>query len=64
MFSLHNAAQGSNLLTKTFVGANHNKLIKDLELCYENVKIFKPKSSRSASAEIFICAKYLKKGQN
>jgi len=63
-FSLHNAAQGSHLLTKTFVGANHSKLIKDLELCYENVKIFKPKSSRTESAETFICAKYLKKGQN
>jgi len=63
-FSLHNAAKGSHLLTKTFVGANHNKLINDLELCYKNVKIFKPKSSRPESAEIFICAKHLKQVHN
>ena len=43
-FSLLNASPGSSLLSKTFNGANHAKLIKDFEVCYEKVKIFKPPS--------------------
>ena len=59
-FCLHNAAPGSSLLTKTFNGVKHNKLLQDLELCYNNVKTYKPKSSRVESAEIFVYAQDLK----
>ena len=59
-FSLHNAAPGSCLLTKTFNGRNHDKLMKDLELCYENVKLYKPSSSRNESSELFLLAQNLK----
>ena len=63
-FSLLNASPGSSLLTKTFNGANHAKLIKDFEVCYENVKIFKPPSSRTESSELFIFAQNLRKKRN
>ena len=59
-FSLHNAAPGSSLLTKTFNGRNHVKLMKDLELCYEIVKLYKPSSSRNESSELFLLAQNLK----
>ena len=60
-FSLLNASPGSSLLTKTFNGANHAKLIKDFEACYDRVKIYKPPSSRSESSELFIFARNLRK---
>ena len=60
-FSLLNASPGSSLLTKTFNGANHAKLIKDFEVCYEKVKIVKPPSSRIESSELFIFAENLRK---
>ena len=60
-FSLINAAPGSSLLTKTFNGANHGKLVKDFETCYEKVKIYKPPSSRSESSELFIFGRNLRK---
>ena len=63
-FSLLNASPGSYLLSKTFNGTNHAKLIKDFEVCYEKVKIFKPPSSRSESSELFICAQNLRKIKN
>ena len=63
-FSLLNASPGSSLLSKTFNGANHAKLIKDFDACYEKVKIFKPPSSRNESAELFIFAQNLRKIKN
>ena len=63
-FSLLNASPGSSLLSKTFNGANHAKLIKDFEVCYEKVKIFKPPSSRTESSELFIVAQNLRKNKN
>ena len=63
-FSLLNASPGSSLLTKTFNGANQAKLIKDFEVCYEKVKIFKPPSSRLESSELFIFAENLRKIKN
>ena len=60
-FSLLNAGPGSSLLTKTFNGANHAKLLKDFEACYERVKIYKPASSRSESSELFILGRNLRK---
>lgn len=59
-FSLHNASPGSSLLTKTFNGSNLNKLIKDMEVCYDKVKIYKPGSSRQESSELFLLAQNMK----
>ena len=59
-FSLHNAAPGSSLLTKTFNGSNHSKIIRDLERVYSSVRTVKPPSSRAESAEVFILAQNLK----
>ena len=58
--SLHNASPGSSLLTKTFNGSNLNKLIKDMEVCYDKVKIYKPGSSRQESSELFLLAQNMK----
>ena len=60
-FSLLHAGPNSSLLNKTFNGANHAKLMKDFETCYEKVRIFKPPSSRRESSELFIFANNLRK---
>ena len=60
LYSLHNAAPGSSLLTKSFNGSNNDKIVRDLELCYNKVRILKPQSSRSESSELFILAQNMK----
>jgi len=59
-FAIMNAATDSTLLVKMFNGSNQAKLLKDFELCYKKVKIFKPSSSRNESSELFILAQHLK----
>jgi len=59
-FAIINAAQDSSILVKIFNGANKDKLLKDFGLCYGEVKILKPPSSRNESSELFIVAKHLK----
>ena len=59
-FAVMNAQQDSSILVKIFNGANKDKLLKDFELCYKKVKIYKPPSSRNESSELFIVAQNLK----
>jgi len=59
-YAILNAAKDSSILVKMFNGANQDKLLKDFELCYRKVKIYKPPSSRNESSELFIVAKHLK----
>ena len=39
---------------KVFQGAGFEELVKTMRPCFEQVKIFKPKSSRSESAEVYL----------
>ena len=59
-FAIMNAKQDSSILIKIFNRANKDKLLKDFELCYKIVKIYKPPSSRNESSELFIVAQNLK----
>ena len=59
-FAIINAAKDSSLLVKMFNGSNQDKLLKDFELCYNKVKIYKPPSSRNESSEVFIVAQNMK----
>tara|TARA_Y100001970_G_C14214735_1_gene848978 strand:+ start:1764 stop:2345 length:582 start_codon:yes stop_codon:yes gene_type:complete len=43
-----------SILLKVFQGASLEKFQKDLRRLFSNVKLFKPKSSRSESVEIFL----------
>jgi 23S rRNA (uridine2552-2'-O)-methyltransferase len=59
-FAILNAESKSSILVKMFNGSNQDKLLKDFELCYNKVKIYKPPSSRNESSELFIVGQNLK----
>ncbi len=47
-------------VSKIFMGGPFNEIIKDAKLIFREVKVFKPKSSRSDSKESFIICKNLR----
>jgi len=59
-FARVNASKDSCVFVKMFNGPNKVRLLHDLELCYQRVKIFKPPSSRKESSEFFIYAQSMK----
>lgn len=56
-FAITMSKLDSTLLVKSWQGTGVKKLEEDLSLFYENVKVVKPVSSRSDSAEIFLLAR-------
>lgn len=59
-FALQMSAINASLLVKLWQGTGASNLQKDLEKFYKNVKVVKPASSRSDSAEIFLLAREFK----
>ncbi len=60
-FSLDYLKFNSNLVIKIFQGSNEKIFIDKLNMKFEQVKYFKPKSSRKESSEIYlICLKFKK----
>lgn len=47
-------APGGNLYCKVFEGEDFRELVEDARLQFGRVKVFKPKSSRSESREVFL----------
>lgn len=63
-FVLKNLICGGNFATKVFQGAGIDDKIKDLKAIFERVKLFKPKSSRKESKEIYIvCLNFLQNNE-
>jgi 23S rRNA (uridine2552-2'-O)-methyltransferase len=52
--------KGGSFVTKVFMGDSFNLMQSNLKSRFSSVKVFKPKSSRSESSEIYIVAKSLK----
>jgi len=47
---------GGNFLAKAFHGSEFNHLMKELRLCFKQVKVIKPDASRKASGEVYLLA--------
>ena len=48
------------LVSKIFMGSTFNEIVAEAKLIFEEVKVFKPKSSRKDSKENFIICKNLR----
>lgn len=59
-----NLKKNGHAFVKTFQGAKTSDIIKLLKQNFKQVNIFKPKSSRSESFEIFLLASYFKQSTN
>lgn len=59
-FAVLMSAKNATLLVKLWQGAGANNLELDLSKFYKNVRVVKPQSSRSDSAEIFLLARDFK----
>lgn len=59
-FAILMSAKNATLLLKLWQGAGVKNLELDLSKFYKNVKVVKPQSSRSDSAEIFLLARDFK----
>jgi 23S rRNA (uridine2552-2'-O)-methyltransferase len=53
-FAVNNLSVGGVFLTKIFQGSGVDELVKLMRTRFEKVKIFKPKSSRPKSAEVYL----------
>lgn len=54
LFIMKNLQAGGNFVTKIFQGEGTEDIIHNLKSMFDNVKLFKPKSSRKESKEIYI----------
>ena len=52
--------QRGNFLIKLFQGKGTEEFLSDIKLCFESLKIIKPKASRSDSKEIYMLARNFK----
>jgi len=59
-FARENLAKNGNFVAKVFQGAGYDKYLKDVKTSFNKVKIFKPKSSRPRSREVYIVAQGFK----
>ncbi|MBN2544845.1 MAG: RlmE family RNA methyltransferase [Spirochaetes bacterium] len=55
-FAYDHLKKGGYFIAKIFQGGNENEIMQEIKNAFENVKWFKPKSSRKISNEIFIIA--------
>lgn len=55
-FLVENLASHGNFVAKIFQGSDERRYINDLKCMFKKVNFFKPKSSRSESAEIYVVA--------
>ena len=53
-FAQRHLKPGGTLVLKAFQGEPLNRLKSEIRACFESFKLFKPKSSRSESVEIFV----------
>jgi len=53
-FAQRHLKPGGTLVLKAFQGEPLNRLKSEIRPCFESFKLFKPKSSRSESVEIFV----------
>ena len=53
-FAQRHLKLGGTLVLKAFQGEPLNRLKSEIRACFESFKLFKPKSSRSESVEIFV----------
>ena len=53
-FAQSHLKPGGTLVLKAFQGEPLNRLKSETRACFESLKLFKPKSSRSESVEIFV----------
>ncbi|KAJ9586963.1 hypothetical protein L9F63_019454, partial [Diploptera punctata] len=60
MFALQVSNIGASILVKIWDGRDRQRFESDVLKFYENIKAFKPQSSRSDSAEIFLLARKFK----
>ena len=61
IFSEKILKQNGKFVSKVFMGSIFNEIISEAKSIFNEVKIFKPKSSKKDSKEIFIICKNLKK---
>jgi 23S rRNA (uridine2552-2'-O)-methyltransferase len=61
IFSEKILKQNGKLVSKVFMGSIFNEIISEAKSIFNEVKVFKPKSSKKDSKEIFIICKNLKK---
>ena len=61
IFSEKILKQNGKLVSKVFMGSIFNEIISEAKSIFNEVKVFKPKSSKKDSREIFIICKNLKK---
>jgi 23S rRNA (uridine2552-2'-O)-methyltransferase len=60
-FAVHHLSQNGNLVIKAFHGGEFSDIIHHCKTLFEKVTLFKPKASRSDSAEIYmICLNFNK----
>ena len=56
----HVLRQGGNLLLKVFDGKEFPGFVKDLQQCFESVRVVKPEASRDRSREVYVvCLKLI-----
>ena len=61
IFSEKILKENGKLVSKVFMGSIFNEIISEAKSIFNEVKVFKPKSSKKDSREIFIICKNLKK---
>ena len=61
IFSKKILKQNGKFVSKVFMGSIFNEIISEAKSIFNEVKVFKPKSSKKDSKEIFIICKNLKK---
>jgi 23S rRNA (uridine2552-2'-O)-methyltransferase len=61
IFSEKILKQNGKFVSKVFMGSIFNEIISEAKSIFNEVKVFKPKSSKKDSKEIFIICKNLKK---
>ena len=59
-FALEVLQQNGKFVSKIFMGSTFNEIVVEAKLIFEEVKVFKPKSSRKYSKESFIICKNLR----
>ena len=60
LFSKEMLNNNGKFVSKIFMGSTFNEIVTKAKLIFEEVKVFKPKSSRKNSKESFIICKNLR----
>ena len=59
-FALVNLKKNGHFIVKIFIGGDEKEFLAQLKPCFKSVNLFKPKSSRQESSEVYIVAKGFK----